>query len=119
MSAIAIITQRVARRPFILSFLHGTHIIHAPFYRNLWITTGTIFLGILPYTVIFMFPTNKLIIEDNKRVQSGSESQINVSIRKGLLDKWAMLHLVRTVGSVISFGAMLFGLNHHKLLHLG
>ncbi|CAF1254519.1 unnamed protein product [Rotaria sordida] len=66
-----------------------------------------------------MFPTNKLIIEDNKRVQSGSESQINVSIRKGLLDKWAMLHLVRTVGSVISFGAMLFGLNHHKLLHLG
>ncbi|CAF5086953.1 unnamed protein product, partial [Rotaria sp. Silwood1] len=103
----------------VASIVHGIRIIRAPFHRNLWIAAGTIFLGMLPYTFIFMLPTNLSIIEDNKRVQDGNESQINLGTRKELLDKWAMLHCVRTLGSIISFGAMVFGLSHHKSLHLG
>src|SRR5690348_9789910 len=80
----------------ITGVLHGTRIIGAPFYRNLWITAGTVFIGLIPYTVICLFPTNKRIINDNKRVQLGNESQIDVTTRKELLDKWAVLHLVRT-----------------------
>ncbi|CAF0970516.1 unnamed protein product [Rotaria sordida] len=103
----------------IAGVLHGTRIIGTQYYRNLWITAGTIFLGMIPYTIICMLPTNKMIIADNKRVQSGSESQINVNTRKELLDKWAILHSVRTIGSLIGFGAMVFGLSHHKILRLG
>ncbi|CAF3228680.1 unnamed protein product [Rotaria sp. Silwood2] len=99
--------------------LHGTRIIRAPYHRNLWIAAGTIFLGMIPYTVICMLPTNKLIIEDNKSVQSGSESKINLGTKRELLDKWAMLHCVRTLGSLVGFGAMVFGLSHHQSLRLG
>jgi hypothetical protein len=103
----------------VAGIVHGTRINGAPFYRNLWIIAGSVFVGVLPYTVICMFPTNKLIINDNKRVRSGNESQIDVATKKDLLDKWAVLHLVRTVGSVASFGAMVFGLSRHTSLLLG
>jgi hypothetical protein len=103
----------------IAGIVHGTRIIGAPFDRNLWITAGTTFLGLIPYTFICIFPTNKLIMDDNKRIKSGNESQVNVATRKELLDKWAVLHLVRTVSSLAGFGAMVFGLSRHSSLLLG
>ncbi|CAF2040515.1 unnamed protein product [Rotaria magnacalcarata] len=98
--------------------LHGTRIVRAPSDRNLWIAAGTIFIGIIPYTVICMLPTNLRIINDNKRIQAGSESQIDPATQKKLLDKWTSLHLVRTVGSLVGFTAMAFGLSQHKSLLL-
>jgi hypothetical protein len=100
------------------SIAHGTRIIGAKFDRNLWIGAGTIFLGMLPYTVICLFPTNHLIINDNKKVTLGQESQFSATQKKELLDKWAVLHFVRTVGSVVGFGAMIYGLSRHTSLVL-
>jgi uncharacterized membrane protein len=102
----------------VAGILHGIRITGAPSDRNLWIAAGTAFLGLLPYTVICMFPTNHFIINDNKRIKSANESQIDIAKKKELLDKWAVLHLVRTVASAAGFGAMIFGLSRHSSLLL-
>jgi len=96
--------------------VHGLRIAVAPSDRNLWIAAGTVFLGIIPYTIIFMFPTNHFIINDNKRIKSATESQVDLGKKKEILDKWAGLHLVRTVASVAGFGAMIYGLTRHSSL---
>ncbi|UJR36502.1 hypothetical protein I4U23_029223 [Adineta vaga] len=98
----------------VASITHAMRIHGAPFDRNLWIAAGTTFLAIIPYTLICIAPTNNTIIEDNKNVQLGNESKINIGTRKDLLDKWAILHLVRTVSTVAGFGAMVFGLSRHS-----
>jgi hypothetical protein len=103
----------------VAGIVHGTRIIRSSFDRNLWLISGSIFVGMFPYTVFGLFPTNKLIINDNKRVTLGNESQVNTNTRKELLDKWAVLHLGRTVGSVVAFGAMIYGLSRHSSLVLG
>jgi uncharacterized membrane protein len=100
------------------SVIHATRIQGAPFYRNLWFAAGSTFLAMIPYTLVFIAPIYRKIISDNKSVKSGSESQINIATKKELLDNWAMFHLVRTVGSVASFGAMVFGLSRHSSLLL-
>jgi uncharacterized membrane protein len=64
--------------------------------------------------LIFLVPINQIIINDNKLVKSGNESQISVATKKELLDKWATLHLFRTVASIAGFSAMIFGLSHHS-----
>ena len=101
------------------SMVHGTRILRSPSDRNLWLISGSVFIGMLPYTVLGMFPTNKLIINDSKRVTSGTESQLNANTRREVLDKWAVLHLGRTVGSVLAFGAMTYGLSRHSSLAFG
>ena len=98
--------------------IHGTRVINAPFYRNLWIAAGSIFLGMFPYTLICMIPTNQTIIDDNKSIKSGKQSEFNTDKRTELLDKWTLLHLVRTVGSIVGFGAMAFGLRRHQSFNL-
>jgi uncharacterized membrane protein len=90
----------------------------APFDRNLWFVAGSTFLAMIPYTLVFIAPINLKIINDNKSVKSGSESQINTATKKELLDKWAMFHLVRTVATFTGFGAMIFGLSRHSSLLL-
>jgi hypothetical protein len=71
----------------ILAIIAGTAgLVHGtPFYRNLWIAVGSILLGIIPFTIIFVVPTNETIINDNKSVKSGNESQINVTKKKDYL----------------------------------
>ena len=96
--------------------VHGTRIVRSTYDRNLWLIAGSTFIVMNAYTILCMFPTNKIIINDNKSVKAGGESQINVTTRKELLDKWALLHLVRTVSSVASFGAMVYGLSRHSSL---
>lgn len=96
--------------------VHGTRIVGSSFDRKLWIISGSTFLVMNAYTLLCMMPTNKTIINDNKSVTAGNQSQFNAISRKELLDKWAMLHLVRTVSSVVSFGAMVYGLSRHTSL---
>ena len=103
----------------VAGIVHGTRIIGSVYDRNLWIIAGSIFVGTLPYTLICMLPTNKLIVNDSKRVTAGNESQLRETTRKETLDKWAALHLVRTVGSAIGFGLMAYGLSRHSSLILG
>jgi hypothetical protein len=97
---------------------HATRIQGAPFDRNLWFVAGSTFLAVIPYTLAIIQPINRKILDDNKKVKSGSESQIDTATKKELLDKWAMFHLVRTVGTVAGFGAMIYGLSRHSSLLL-
>ena len=97
---------------------HATRIHGAPFDRNLWIAAGTTFVAIIPYTVAVIAPTNRTIIEENKSVQLGGADKINIGTKKDLLDKWAVLHGIRTIASVAGFGAMVFGLSRHSSLVL-
>jgi len=94
--------------------VHGTRIVGAPLYRNLWIVAGSTFLAMVPFTLVFLGPTNKTIINDNKLVKSGNESKINITKRKELLDKWTSLHFIRTVASIMGFSAMVFGLSRRS-----
>lgn len=74
----------------------------APFLSKVWLGGALCFIGIIPYTVIVMMPTNKRIIETNKTLEDEAE-------KKALLNKWTKMHLVRTVFSVVGFGAMVYG----------
>ena len=98
---------------------HGTRIIGSTYHRNLWIISGSAFLAIVPFTLIGLLPTNNTIIGDNKRVKAGGESQFSVAARKELLDKWALLHMVRTITSLAGFGAMVYGISRHTSLVFG
>jgi len=93
---------------------HGIRIVGTPFYRNLWIIAGSTFLAIIPFSIGFIMPINRTIIDDNKLVKSGQESQINLGTKKELLDKWTTFHLVRTVAVMASFSTMVFGLTRHS-----
>ncbi|CAF0903459.1 unnamed protein product [Adineta steineri] len=103
----------------IAAIAHGTRINGSSFDRNLWIIAGTTLIGMAPYTIFLMLPTNNTIINDNKETTLGKESQISVTQRKKILQKWAGLHLGRTITSVASFSAMVFGLSRHSSLLLG
>ena len=81
--------------------------------RNLWFTAGSIFVGMMPYTIICMLPTNNRIINDNRLIENGEASQFDQIARKELLEKWNLLHIGRTVGSVLAFGLMVYGLSKH------
>ena len=58
-----------------------------------------------PYTSICIIPTNQTIIDDNKSIESRKQRKFNTDKRTELLDKWTLLHLVRTVGSIVGFCA--------------
>ncbi|CAF0924162.1 unnamed protein product [Didymodactylos carnosus] len=76
--------------------------------RNLWLTSSCIFVGMLPYTVMIVAPVNNQIMgKDKQRIVS------SISEKKALLEKWAYLHLVRTVGSCVGFGLMIYGISKH------
>lgn len=97
---------------------HGTRIHGSPFDRNLWLVAGTTFIAMIPYTLGVIMPVNQTIIGENESVQQGAVEKINVGTKKDLLDKWSVLHGVRTVASVAGFGAMVFGLSRHSSLLL-
>ncbi|CAF4317450.1 unnamed protein product [Adineta steineri] len=65
-----------------------------------------------------MVPINNMIINDNNETKLGKESQISVTQRKETLGKWTGFHLGRTITSVASFGALVFGLSRHSSLLL-
>ena len=96
--------------------VHGSRIARSTFDRNLWIAAGSVFVGLLPFTLVFIAPTNTRIIEDNKRVKLGQTSLVDAATKKEMLDNWAGLHLVRTLASTAAFGAMIFGLSRHSSL---
>lgn len=74
----------------------------SPFLSKVWLGAALCFVGIVPYTLLIMMPTNKRIIQSNKTLEDESE-------KKELLNKWSKLHLVRTVASVAGFSAMVYG----------
>ena len=98
------------------AIVHGSRIVGSSFDRNLWLAAGLTLAGMLPFTFVCIMPTNKRIIDDNKRVKLGQASLVDTATKKEILDKWAGLHLVRSIASTAAFGAMIFGLSRHSSL---
>ncbi|KAG4078328.1 hypothetical protein HA402_013038 [Bradysia odoriphaga] len=74
-----------------------------PLAGQVWLGAALCFVGIVPYTLFLMMPTNKRIIESNKTLEDEAE-------KTALLTKWSKLHLVRTVASVAGFSTMVYAL---------
>lgn len=74
----------------------------SPVFSKVWLGAGLLFVGIIPYTLFVMMPTNNRIIKSNKSLENEAEKQ-------ALLRKWTKLHLVRTVASLAGFSAMVYG----------
>ena len=70
-------------------------------FTSLWIW----FLGggltglMLPFTVIFIMPTNRILLDPH--------SSLKESDAQKLLDRWARLHLIRTIAGMLGFAILL------------
>ena len=68
----------------------------------LWIIGGLLILLVIPYTLIFILPTN------NKLLQPSLDKQSEEA--KNLLLKWGRLHAVRTILSIAAVLVFLYAL---------
>ena len=60
-----------------------------------WLVGGVILITVIPFTLLFIFPTNKKILSHSLTQDSESASR--------LLVRWGRLHAVRSILSTISF----------------
>ena len=60
-----------------------------------WLIGGSLFIAVIPFTLIFIFPTNKKL-ED-------SSLDKNSELALGLLKRWGRLHAVRSLLSLTAF----------------
>ena len=60
-----------------------------------WLIGGLILLSVIPFTLIAIFPTNKRLLDPALEPRSQIASE--------LLNRWAKLHAVRTLLSLIAF----------------
>jgi len=63
--------------------------------RWLWLAGGCLLGAVVPVTLLFIMPTNRLLLDDRKKLDSLTLDS--------LLAKWAQLHAVRTILSVLGF----------------
>jgi hypothetical protein len=79
--------------------------------RNLWIAAGVTMGSIIPYTMLGMMPTNKLLLgmarDAELMIQSDDGSGVSRELGEAkaapLLQKWCRLHDVRTALSLAGF----------------
>ena len=81
--------------------------------RKFWLKIAMAYLGMIPFTIVFMGSTIKRILGDNRATQSGQYSQVDNYSRKELLGKWRRLHLIRTLFAVAGFIAMINASRRH------
>src|ERR1700732_193675 len=68
---------------------------------SLWLAGGLLLGAVIPFTLIVILPTNKRLLDPTLDKDSELAQQ--------LLQRWAMLHAVRSVLGLASFPAFLFG----------
>jgi hypothetical protein len=61
----------------------------------LWLLGGVLVGAVVPFTLIFIMPTNRLLLDES--------NQLDAQRLDSLLAKWARLHAARTVLSVLGF----------------
>jgi uncharacterized membrane protein len=71
----------------------------------LWLLGGILVGAVGPFTLVFIMPTNRLLLDDAK--------QLEAQILDSLLAKWARLHAVRTVLGALGFLVLLWGCVFH------
>ena len=65
----------------------------------LWLLGGILVGAVVPFTLVFAMSTNRLLLDESK--------PLDAHALESLLAKWARLHAVRTVLSLLSFLALL------------
>ncbi|CAK68101.1 unnamed protein product (macronuclear) [Paramecium tetraurelia] len=95
--------KRAAKWQASLAFLGGLVGV-VNYFKNknkLSLKAGLLLASVIPFTLIAIMPTNKILL---------GQQQLEQETKLSLLTKWGQLHAVRTVASLISFGIFLFAL---------
>ncbi|HJZ52735.1 MAG TPA: DUF1772 domain-containing protein [Candidatus Acidoferrales bacterium] len=66
----------------------------------LWLLGGSLVVAVVPFTFLFMMPTNRLLLNDTE--------ELEIELERARLAKWARLHAVRTILSVSGFLVLLW-----------
>src|SRR5260370_22181867 len=69
-----------------------------------WLVGGLLLGAVIPFTLIVIFPTNKLLLDPSLDKDSQLAEQ--------LLQLWAMLHAVRSALSLLVFLLDMIGISH-------
>jgi len=65
--------------------------------RPVWLVGGLILLAVVPFTLVFILPTNKRLENDELDLRSDEAAY--------LIRRWGRLHAVRSLLSVVAFVA--------------
>jgi hypothetical protein len=65
-----------------------------------WLLGGILVGAVVPFTLVFIMPTNRLLLDES--------GQLDAQVLESLLAKWARLHAVRSVLSVLGFLVLLW-----------
>jgi hypothetical protein len=71
-----------------------------------WLIGGVLLLAVVPFTLIVILPTNKMLESDKLDSSSAHAEQ--------LLRRWGRLHAVRSGLSFLAFVIFLFALRHRR-----
>lgn len=71
-----------------------------------WLLGGSILVAVIPFTLIVIFPTNKKLLDPSL--------DRNSELATALLTRWAGLHAVRSLLSLISFLIFVILLNRFR-----
>jgi hypothetical protein len=74
--------------------------------RWLWLLGGILVGAVGPFTLVFIMPTNRLLLDES--------NQLDAQTAESLLAKWARLHAVRTVLSLLGFLVLLWACVFHS-----
>jgi hypothetical protein len=66
----------------------------------LWLLGGGLVVAVVPFTFLFMMPTNRLLLNDTE--------ELEIERERARLAKWARLHAVRTILSFSGFLVLLW-----------
>jgi hypothetical protein len=69
-------------------------------HQWLWLAGGGLVGAVVPITLIFIVPTNRLLLDES--------NQPDARTLESLLTKWARLHAVRTILSMLGFLVLLW-----------
>jgi len=72
----------------------------------LWLLRGILVGAVVPFPFVFLMATNRLLLNPAKHLDAHA--------LKSLLAKWARLHAVRTVLSLVRFLALLSACIFHR-----
>jgi hypothetical protein len=74
----------------LVAFTHDWH----------WLLGGSLAVAVVPFTFLFMMPTNRLLLNDTE--------ELEIELERARLAKWARLHAVRTILSLSGFLVLLW-----------
>jgi hypothetical protein len=71
-----------------------------------WITGGILIFAVVPFTLLVIFPTNKMLLNEQLDISSADAAR--------LVRRWGRLHAVRSLLSLSAFVLFLIALSHSR-----